>query len=186
MTTDAEPVKRETILEVARELGAGIFTPAEIEQIRRQLAVRHADHGKTSPEYIAHVLVESGLLVRRTFQASADRYEEEFHDLLHFSTLEDAEMCLIRLDELRRKFHQAGDAEGGRRVIEVAQLGYRRAVMISRNRKVERAKRVEKEEVRQWFHVWLDDPDSFFDWLELRKQAPEFQQRFGRGAAVES
>jgi hypothetical protein len=58
--------------------------------------------------------------------------------------------------------------------------------MISRNRKVDAAKRAEKEEVRQWFHVWLDDPAAFFDWLELRKQAPDFQQRFGRGAPVES
>ena len=32
------------------------------------------------------------------------KYEEEFADLLHFSSLEDAEMCLVRLDELLRKF----------------------------------------------------------------------------------
>lgn len=186
MTSNVEPVKRELILEVARELGASIFTPAEIEQIRRQLLVRHADHGRASPDYIARVLVETGLPVRRSFQPLAARYEEEFHDLLHFATLEDAEMCLIRLDELLRKFREEGDPEGEARVVEVAQLGYRRAVMISRNPKVDPAKREEKEEVRQWFHVWLDDPGAFFDWLELRKQAPDFQQRFGRRAPVES
>jgi hypothetical protein len=186
MTSKFEPIKNEKILEVARELGAGIYTPAEIEQIRRQLLVRYTDQGRTSPDHIARVLVEAGLPVRRTLDAGTTRYEEEFHDLLHFATLEDAEMCLIRLDELLRKFREQGDAEGEARVIEVAQLGYRRAVMISRNPKVDPAKRAEKEEIRQWFHVWLDNPEAFFDWLELRKQAPEFQQRFGRGAAVES
>jgi hypothetical protein len=186
MMSKIEPIRDEMILEVARELGAGIYTPAEIEQIRRQLLVRYADQGRTSPDHIAQVLVEAGLPVRRTLEAGATRYEEEFQDLLHFATLEDAEMCLIRLDELLRKFREQGDAEGEARVIEVAQLGYRRAVMISRNPKVDPAKRAEKEEIRQWFHVWLENPQAFFDWLELRKQAPEFQQRFGRRAAVES
>lgn len=186
MTSHVEPIKNELILEVARELGASIFTPAEIEQIRRQLLVRFADQGRTSPDHIARVLVESGLPVRRSLDPGTARYEEEFHDLLHFATLEDAEMCLIRLDDLLRKFREQGDPEGEARVIEVAQRGYRRAVMISRNPKVDPAKRSEKAEISQWFHTWLDNPEAFFDWLELRKQAPDFQQRFGRRAPVES
>ena len=32
--------KKEVILEVARELGAERFSPAEVEQIRRQIVVR--------------------------------------------------------------------------------------------------------------------------------------------------
>ena len=38
------------------------------------------------------------------------QYEEEFQDLLHFATLEDAEMCIMRLDELYRKFKEEGRA----------------------------------------------------------------------------
>jgi hypothetical protein len=132
------------------------------------------------------VLTEAGLAVQRTSQPEADRYEEEFRDLLHFATLEDAEMCLIRLDELLRKFRQEGDATGEARVREVAQLGLRRAVMIARNAKVAARKRAEKEEVSRWFRVWLETPEAFFEWLELRKQAPEFRQQFGRQAEVES
>ncbi|MGH9710086.1 MAG: hypothetical protein ACRD37_06035, partial [Candidatus Acidiferrales bacterium] len=106
------------------------------------------------------------------------RYEEEFNDLLHFSTLEDAEMCLVRLDELLRKFGTEGEREAEARVLEVARLGRRRAEMIARNHKVDAAKRGEKEEVARWFAVWLEQPDAFFDWLEIRKQSPEFQERF--------
>jgi len=40
--------------------------------------------------------------------------------------------------------------------------------------------------VMHWFKIWLDTPDAFFDWLELRKQSAEFQQRFaGREPAEE-
>ena len=109
---------------------------------------------------------------------TAGQYEEEFTDLLHFSTLEDAEMCLVRLDELLRKFSAEHERAAAERVREVARLGRRRAEMIARNHKVDAEKRAEKEEIAHWFGIWLDTPDAFFDWLEVRKQSPEFRRQF--------
>jgi hypothetical protein len=186
MSTAREDATRKAILTAAREVGAGIFTPAEIEQVRRRLGARAGGVAAASHEEIARVLAAAGLPVRRSREDGPARYEEEFRDLLRFSTLEDAEMCLIRLDELLRKFRELGDRTGETRVIEVGQLGLRRAVMISRNAKVDRAKRIEKEEISCWFRVWLENPGAFFDWLDLRKQAPEFRRRFLRRAAAES
>jgi hypothetical protein len=50
--------------------------------------------------------------------------------------------------------------------------------MIARNHKVEPQKRAEKEEIANWFRIWLETPDVFFDWLDVRKQSPEFQAKF--------
>ena len=50
--------------------------------------------------------------------------------------------------------------------------------MIARNHKVEAQKRAEKEEIANWFRIWLETPDVFFDWLDVRKQSPEFQAKF--------
>jgi hypothetical protein len=50
--------------------------------------------------------------------------------------------------------------------------------MISRNSKVEAQKRTEKEEIAGWFRIWLETPDAFFDWLDVRKQSPEFRAKF--------
>ena len=101
------PTKKEAILEIARELGVRRFTPAEVEQIRRQLVTRLGPAGKTSPDYIAGVLDTGGLRVVWSTKADTEgKYEEEFHDLLHFANLEDAEMCIMRLDELYRKFKE--------------------------------------------------------------------------------
>jgi hypothetical protein len=185
MNENVEVRTKEAILSVAHEVGAGIFTAAEIEQIRRQLLVRLGGEAQTSHEQIAAVLAEAGIPVRRSRDDGTTRYEEEFRDLLRFSTLEDAEMCIIRLDELFRKFREQGDPAGELRVIEVARLGLRRAVMISRNAKVDPEKRAEKEEVSRWFRVWIENPTAFFDWLELRKQAPEFRRHFDRATPVE-
>jgi hypothetical protein len=181
------PTKKALILEAARALSKPRFTPAEIEQIRRQLIAHLGAEGKTSPEYIVSVLEEAGLRVNWSTRADTEgRYEEEFTDLLHFSTLEEAEMCLIRLDELLRKFSAEGERGAAERVREVARLGRRRAEMISRNRKVDERKRSEKEEIAHWFSIWLETPEAFFDWLEVRKQSPSFQTQFPPDAESEA
>jgi hypothetical protein len=178
------PTKKAQILEVARSLKMARITPAEVEQIRRQLIARHGDHAKTSPDYIVEVLQEAGMrVVMSTKSDTEGRYEEEFEDLLHFSTLDEAEMCLIRLDELLRKFLAEDEHAAAERVREVARLGKRRAEMISRNHKVDALKRAEKEEIAHWFTIWLETPDAFFDWVEVRKQSPEFQRSFPHGTA---
>ena len=179
------PSKKELILEAAQALSTERITAAEIEQIRRRLIAVLGAEGNTAPEYIASVLAEAGRrVILSTHADSEGRYEEEFHDLLHFSNLEEAEMCLIRLDELFRKFHKEGDRAAQERVREVGALGRRRAEMIARNHKVEPAKRAEKEEIAQWFAIWLQTPDAFFDWLEVRKQSSDYERRFGASSAA--
>jgi hypothetical protein len=171
--------KKAMILEAARGLDKPRFTPAEIEQIRRQLIAQFGARGKTSPDYIVSVLEEAGMrVVWSTRSDTEGRYEEEFTDLLHFSTLAEAEMCLVRLDELLRKFAVEGERSAAERVREVARLGRRRAEMIARNHKVDAQKREEKEEIAHWFVIWLETPGAFFDWLEVRKQSSEFKEKF--------
>lgn len=176
------PTKKAVILEAAGQLGVQKFTPAEIEQIKRRLISQLGVDGKTSTDYVMSVLEEAGMRVVWSTQSDTEgKYEEEFADLLHFSTLEEAEMCLIRLDELLRKFTVEGERTAVERVREIGRLGRRRAEMIAHNHKVDALKRSEKLEIAQWFAVWLETPDAFFDWLELRKRSPEFQRSF-RGA----
>ncbi len=179
--------KKEMILAIAQGLRAPRYTPAEVEQIRRQMVAKFGVTAKTSADYIAEVLTGAGLRVVFSTRADTEgRYEEEFQDLLHFSNLEEAEICLMRLDELLRKFRAEEDPQAVERVLEVARLGRRRAEMIARNQKVDPRKRAEKEEILQWFSLWLETPDTFFDWLELRKQSPGFVKAFGDTAAAEA
>lgn len=171
--------KKGLILQTAREINAQKFTPAEIEQLRRRLIAEHGEEAKTSAEYIADVLKSAGMRVVLSQQEEAEeQYEEEFEDLLHFKSLEDAEVSIMRLDELMRKFRAHGEKAAVERVLNVARLGKRRAEMISRNNKVEPNKRAEKIEIANWFRIWLETPDAFFDWLDVRKQSPEFQAKF--------
>jgi hypothetical protein len=184
--TDSEKSKKDLILETAREIGASKWTLAEIDQLRRRLQAEHGEAGKTSSDYIADVLKTAGWKVLLTLQEEAEeQYEEEFEDLLHFKTLEDAEVSIMRLDELMRKFQAHGEHAAVNRVLGVARLGKRRAEMISRNHKVEPHKREEKVEIANWFRIWLETPDAFFDWLDVRKQSPDFRARFPQAETLE-
>ena len=171
--------KKSLILETAREINVQKWTPAEIDQLRRRLLAEHGEAGKTGSEYIADVLKDAGHKVLLTLPEEAEeQYEEEFEDLLHFKTLEDAEVSVMRLDELMRKFHAKGEHAAVERVLNVARLGKRRAEMIAHNHKVEAHKRAEKVEIANWFRIWLETPDAFFNWLDVRKQSPEFLAKF--------
>jgi hypothetical protein len=172
--------KKEMILEAARDIAPQKWSVAEIDQLRRKLLADHGEAGKTGNEYIAEVLKGAGWKVQLSEREEAEeRFEEEFEDILHFSTLQDAEVSLTRLDELLRRFRAHGEKAAVERVLEIARLGKRRAEMISHNRKVEERKRREKREIAEWFRIWLETPDAFFEWLEVRKASPEFRATFG-------
>lgn len=177
--TEDNKTKKAMILETAREIAAEKWTPAEIDQLRRKLIAEHGEEGRTGAEYIADVLKDAGLKVNLSqLEEVEDQFEEEFEDLLHFKTLSDAEVSLMRLDELSRRFQAHTEKAAAARVLEVARLGKRRAEMIARNHKVEPQKRAEKEEIANWFRIWLENPDAFFDWLDVRKKSPEFHAKF--------
>src|SRR5438045_8779238 len=97
--------------------------------------------------YIADVLKDAGQKVTiNQVEEAEEQYEEEFEDLLHFKTLEDAEVSIMRLDELMRKFRSQGERAAVERVLNVARLGKRRAEMISRSEE----RRVGKEGSARW------------------------------------
>jgi hypothetical protein len=184
--TEAVNTKKSMILEAARQLGHQKWTTAEVEQLRRKLIADHGESGKSTNDYISDVLKTMGWKVQLTEREEAEeRFEEEFEDILHFKTLQDAEVSITRLDELFRRFQAHGEKAAVERVLEIARLGKRRAEMISRNRKVEARKREEKKEIAEWFRIWLETPDAFFDWLEVRKASPDFHEKFGDIEAAE-
>jgi hypothetical protein len=176
---ELQKTKKELILQAARQISAQNWTPAEIDQLRRRLIAEHGEAAKTGSEYIADVLKDNGYKVSLAMQEEAEeQFEEEFEDLLHFKTLQDAEVSIMRLDELFRRFRAHEERAAVERVLNVARLGKRRAEMIARNAKVDPVKRAEKTEIADWFRIWLETPDAFFDWLDVRKKSPEFHAKF--------
>ena len=41
-----------------------------------------------------------------------------------------------------------------------------------------RASRAEKAEIAGWLGVWLQQPELFPDWLDLRRRSEDYRRRF--------
>jgi len=103
-------------------------------------------------------------------------YHEELSGVLAFSTFTEAEETLKKLENLCRKYRSVRDKKGVEYCRRIAFLGRRRAELISRNKRVCLRKRLQKQEMANWFRIWLETPALFDDWLLLRKSTDEFKK----------
>jgi hypothetical protein len=178
--------KRELMIEVWEHLDCETVGARELEEIVEAVRERFDGGALESPAAIARLLADEGAELRHAEVLemdarwrTADPYEPMFRNVLRFSDFEQAANSIKRLDNLRRQFARKKEQEGLRRVRDVALRGKQRAQMIAANKSVDRRKRAEKEEIAQWFTLWLQTPELFDDWLALRRNAPDFKKRFG-------
>lgn len=177
--------KRDLMIEVWEHLDCESVGASELEAIRAIVEARFGKGAVESPARIARLLADEGAELRHAEVLESDAswrgddpYEAAFRNVLKFSDFAQAAASLKRLDNLRREFARRKDAEGARRVRETVLKGKQRAEMIARNAKVDERKRAEKSEIARWFAVWLQTPEIFDDWLELRRRSAEFQAQF--------
>jgi hypothetical protein len=108
-------------------------------------------------------------------------YREALAGILAFSTFPETEETIRRLEKLRREYRSASDKKGVEYCRRIAFLGRRRAELIGRNKRVSPQKRLQKQEMANWFRIWLETPDLFEDWLSLRKNTEEFKKLLQSG-----
>jgi len=154
------------------------------DELRRQLGPTD----RTSLGYIASILREAGYEVqyedRYSDPVMPEPYASRLKGVLEFHDLASAEQSLLRLDVIYREYSSVADRVGKAMVFALVKKGKLRAQSIAANPRVQARKRQEKQEIANWFRVWLETPDLFTDWLELRKSSDEFRQLFAVGDAA--
>jgi phytoene dehydrogenase-like protein len=174
--------KKQIILEYSRAKALERIGAEEIRALENELRARLGPNLKPSPSYIARVLRAAGKIVeyhdRFADPPMAEPYASRLRNLLQFHDFTSAEASLRKLDEVYREYRAASDRTGAGLVRSLLQRGKLRAGSMAENPRVSPHKRAEKREIATWFRVWLETPDLFFDWLELRKASPEFRQLF--------
>lgn len=184
--------KRDLVIEVWERLDCETVGEDELESIFEAVRGRFGEGALESPATVARLLADEGAELRHAEVLemdarwrTADPYEAMFRNVLRFADFDQAAASIKRLDNLRRQFGRKKDAEGLRRVRETALKGKQRAQMIAGNKSVDARKRAEKDEIANWFTVWLQTPEIFDDWLHLRRSSAEFRARFGDGPKAE-
>ncbi|MDT4968820.1 MAG: hypothetical protein QOJ64_3557 [Acidobacteriota bacterium] len=177
--------KRELMIEVWENLDCESVGAAELLAIESVVRQKFGPGAVDPPAMVARLLADEGAELRHpeilqldVEHRDTDPYRTMLHDLLEFSSLEDAAAALKRLDDLRREFAGNDDREGLRRIREVATKARRRSQLISKDSNEEGKRRRVMAEIAEWFRVWLHQPDLFHDWLELRRRSKEFLKQF--------
>jgi hypothetical protein len=151
----------------------------EIRAIEAELRRHLRGDREVSFAYVAQVLRNSGVRVdvddRFVDPWMDEPYASRLTGVLKFGDLEETETSLRRLDEFFQEYRASTDRTGASLVRTLITKGRERAESLASNPRVSPAKRREKHEIALWFRVWLDVSDLFFDWLEMRKQTPEYQ-----------
>ncbi len=174
--------KQQMVIEIYDREAMGEVTAREIAKINQQLVAEFGEGGAMAPAEIARLLAEEGIPIRYdqilSMSTPAEKYQRIFEGVLRFDTLDSAEASLRQIDQLYRKFRRLGDRRGLRYAREVALKGKRRAAQLAHRSNIDPHKRAEKAEIAHWFTIWLETPDLFAEWLELRKAAPDFKRQF--------
>jgi hypothetical protein len=157
----------------------------ELRAIEAELHRRTNNHHKSCLSYIASVLRAAGTPVEYAEHEdpiiqSANRDHQELHQkgLLQLRNLECALTSLQTVDALYRQYREVSDRLGTSLARERVAKAERRAMGMAENARLGPAKRREKREIAQWFRVWLEVPDLFYDWIEMRQNSREFQRLF--------
>jgi hypothetical protein len=175
--------KKQIVLDFCRKQNLPQFGLGELQAARNELRRLLGPSDRTSLGYIASIMREAGYGVQYEDPYSdpvmPEPYATRLKGVLAFHDLPSAEQSLLRFDELYREYGRAGDQLGVKLVRDLVKRGKLRAQRLAANPRVQESKRKEKEEIARWFQVWLETPDLFASWLELRKSSEEFCMIFG-------
>jgi len=180
--------KTDLIVEVWEKLDCESVGAAEIEAVELVVRDEYGFSAVESPMIIARLLADEGAELRHAEIMELDvarrtesPYDAMFRNILKFSDFNQTLASIRQLENLRKKFVAENDREGLRLMREIALKGKNRALMISKNEKVAAEKRAGKQEIAEWFTIWLQSPEVFENWIMLRQNSPDFIERFKSG-----
>jgi hypothetical protein len=176
--------KQELILEVWEALDCESVGRSELEQIQEILHQRFGEGGQESPAAIARVVADEGAVLRhpevfecdknwRLQRLSSQAYEQE----LDFSDFDKAIASFNVLDKIQLAI-SAQDGNAVNRLRDVVSNARQNTLLIARSKILNSEERERAKEISHWMTVWLQSPQLFTDWLELRLRSAEFRNRF--------
>jgi hypothetical protein len=169
--------KEQLIIDLWTGLGKESVGAADLDLIQQTLLERLGTQGRESPASIARTLADHGARLQHPEILETDvRWRERevlagfLSEELNFQTIEAAAEWIERLGAL------GPQPELRRFVMEVKT----ELELFASSKRVSQSERDIAAEVAHWLTVWLQNPPIFADWLTLRRQSPEFRERFRR------
>ena len=157
--------KDQVIVEVWEKTAKDVVSASDLTMIRDALIQRFGSD--SSPASIARVLADNGARLGHPEILQADsRWREQQHlftsEDLAFDTIDAANAFIEKLQKLQPTQSLRQSVQQIKQELDL--LATKRAVA---------------REAAQWLTVWLQNPQIFIEWLDLRRSTVEFQELFG-------
>ena len=172
--------KYQIIVDIWERMEKEVVGAPELELIQQALAVRFG--ALVSLATIARTLADHGVRLGHPDVLTADAKWRSRTSLLTpedltFGTLDAATALIEKLEALRQNF------ENDKPMMEhlresVQEIKSELDVLAASSRAGDR---ILSKEVAQWLSVWLQTPQIFSEWLALRRNTPDFRERFLTG-----
>ncbi len=177
--------RRDLIIEVWEALDCESVGARELEQIQQALGERFGEGALESPAAIARVVADEGAVLRHPEVFTLDGNWRERRLMnggpqtqLDFTDLSQAFQSVVKLEEQRLELQAGNDAKGQTDLRRVVASVRKDLMLKARSRIVDDKQREAAKEVSQWLMLWLQTPELFSDWLDLRRRSPEFRKKF--------
>ena len=174
------------IIEVWEALNCESVGARELEQIQEALRARFGEGAVESPAAIARTVADEGAVLRHpeVFDYDAEWRERKLAETRlpeewSFANLSQASESFVKLDEQRQRLEGANDEPGLKRLRDLISRVRAESQLIAQSNIIDDAGRAQAKEIANWLMIWLQSPELFLDWLDLRRRSPEFVEKFG-------
>ena len=174
--------KQELVIEVWEALDCESVGRRELEQIQEELRQKFGDGAAHSPAAIARIVADEGAVLRHPEVFESDlRWREQklgHHGVdsdLAFSSFAEALESFKRLEDSRREINN--DNQRLEKLRELVVAARQDLLLTARSKIIAAEQRQQAKEIAAWLAVWLESPQLFPDWLELRRRFATIHQK---------
>jgi hypothetical protein len=169
--------KTDLILEVWEKLDCESIGKQELLAIREVVSDIFGNGAVDSPMHLARFLADEGAQLRHSeiMELHIESFEDPldnplFRNIYKFEDFKQAYNSIRQLENLRKKLSADNDKEA-LRLLQKNTLEEKKELLKSNN--------IKSREIASWVTIWLQNPDIFEMWAELRQNSQEFKERFG-------
>ncbi len=177
--------KNELIVQVWRSLKRETVGAEELKVIELALRERFGDGAVEMPMKIARVLADAGAKLKYPeimdldFQRRSQSVQELIFSAIHgFDSMEDAITSIKNLENLRKEFIREKNKKGLNLLTQIIAQTRQRILFDLKEKRSSIGKFEEKHEIAEWLRIYLESPDLFEKWIELRFLSDEFREKF--------
>src|SRR5882672_10381316 len=178
--------KHDLIIEVWEALDCESVGTRELERIQEALREKFGGGGLESPASIARTVADEGAVLRHPEVFECDLKWRKgiiencvLNDGLEFSDLSSAFGSVVKIEEKRLQLQTDNEIKGLKELRGAVTAARGEALLRARSKILDKGQRRQAKEISEWLGVWLQAPELFSDWLDLRRRSPEFRRKFG-------